>query len=205
MSSSLTKYSKIMNSEVLERLQRAFSSIDFTPEITDFFQKSWKERTFPRANLITEAGTVERYFYFVLEGVQAIYVINSNGDKVVLGFSYGGNFSGVYPSFLKGAPSNYFLEALTPSKLLGLTLEHFQHLYDQFPEFEKWGRLFCQNIILGRASREVELLTLSAEERYVQFMKRCPEQLLQIPQKYLASYLNMKPETFSRLRRKVKY
>ena len=60
-------------------------------------------------------------------------------------------------------------------------------------------------MLIGRGKREIELLTLSAEERYINFMRRCPKVLLQIPQKYLASYLNMKPETFSRLRASVDY
>lgn len=194
-----------MDSEVLERMKRAFQPLTFTDELTDFFVQHWKEKTFPRSALITEAGTVERYFYFIVEGVQAIYVINPKGQKVVLGFSYDNNFSGVYPSFLNKGASDYFLEALTPSKMMAISLDNFLSLYDRFPEFEKWGRLFHQHVILGRASREIELLTLPAKERYLQFMKRCPEELLQIPQKYLASYLNMKPETFSRLRAKVRY
>jgi CRP-like cAMP-binding protein len=57
---------------------------------------------------------------------------------------------------------------------------------------------------MGRFHREVELLTQSAEARYRAFIARRPDELLQIPQKYIASYLNMTPETFSRLRSKVR-
>ncbi len=50
-----------------------------------------------------------------------------------------------------------------------------------------------------------EYRVLNSKERYISFMKRCPDELRIIPQKYLASYLNMKPETFSRLRASVYY
>lgn len=194
-----------MHPNQLERLKKVFTPITFCDELNAFFLKCWKEKQFDRSDLITEAGNVERYLYFVLEGIQMIYVINPKGQKIVLGFSYNNDLSGVYTSFLTRKPSEYFLEAVTPSQMLAITFENFNTLFERFPQFEKWGRLFHQHVIIGRGAREIELLTLSAEERYINFMRRCPEPLLQIPQKYLASYLNMKPETFSRLRSRVRY
>ena len=92
------------------------------------------------------------------------------------------------------------MEALTPSRLIAINKQKYDELFERFPEFYRWRTHFMETILFGRGSREVEMLTLSAKERFDAFIKRCPEELLQIPQKYLASYLNMKPETFSRLR-----
>jgi CRP-like cAMP-binding protein len=60
-----------------------------------------------------------------------------------------------------------------------------------------------EELIQGRATREIEQLTLSAEERYRRLLKRSPHLLQLVPQKDIASYLRMTPETFSRLRAKV--
>jgi len=186
-------------------LRQVFGAVQFQEGEFSEFTREWTLRQFSKRSLITEAGAVERYFYIVMQGVQAIYLIDRRGAKRVLGFSYRGNFSGVYDSFLKQAPAIYFLEALTDSTLLAIPYANFQELFERYPTFERWGRLFHQEILIGRVQREGELLTLSARERYVRFMRRCPPELLQIPQKYLASYLNMTPETFSRLRASVKY
>ena len=124
---------------------------------------------------------------------------------MVLGFSYEGNFSGIYDSFLQGTPSDFFLEALTGTRMLAIKLSQYQFLFERYPEFNLWRKTFVENILFGRIRREVEILTKSADERYADFMRRCPEALKQIPQKYLASYLNLKPETFSRLRASVDY
>ena len=78
------------------------------------FLNLWKEYTFKQNELITEAGRIEKYFYVVLEGVQAIYLLNQKGDKVVLGFSYTGSPSGIFDSFLHQKPADTFLEALKP-------------------------------------------------------------------------------------------
>ncbi|NAY91781.1 cyclic nucleotide-binding domain-containing protein [Muricauda sp. JGD-17] len=194
-----------MDDEQYQKLKAFFPNISFTEKEESHFRSLWSIRSFSQYDLITEAGSIERYFYFVLEGVQAIYVLNEKGEKVVLGFSYSGSPSGVFDSFIGQQPSQTFLEALKPSKMLAITQTDYLSLFEKHSGFYVWGHDFFQNILFGRLSREVELLTLAAEQRYKAFMQRCPDELKVIPQKYLASYLNMKPETFSRLRRSVDY
>jgi CRP-like cAMP-binding protein len=194
-----------MDDETFLRLKAFFPQITLKEQEEYHFKSLWSLKTFNQYDLITEAGNIERYFYFVLEGVQAIYILNEKGEKVVLGFSYAGSPSGVFDSFISKEPSSTFLEALKPSKLLAISLNDYLSLFKKYTDFHVWGHEFFQQILFGRLSREVELLTLSAEQRYVTFMQRCPEELKVIPQKYLASYLNMKPETFSRLRSSVSY
>lgn len=77
---------------------------------------------------------------------------------------------------------------------------NYDRLFELYPEFNYWGRIVHQELLIGRVKREVELITMTSRERYDSFMERCPKELLQIPQKYLAWYLNMSPETYSRLR-----
>ncbi|TNE54035.1 MAG: Crp/Fnr family transcriptional regulator [Bacteroidetes bacterium] len=186
-----------------EILKNAFRPLSLDREKHARFFQCWEEREFPKGSYLTEAGRTEQFFYVVLQGVQAIYILTREGEKKVIGFSYDGSFSGVYDSFLKEKPSAYFLEAMTPSRLLAMNKVQYDQLFELYPEFDRWGRLVHQELLIGRVQREIELITLSAKERFQVFMDRCPEQLLQIPQKYLASYLNMTPETFSRMRASI--
>lgn len=195
----------LMTDLEFNHLLNFFSQIDLESEAKTQFRSLWEVKTFRQYDFITEAGTTENYFYYVLEGVQAIYLLNDKGEKVVLGFSYVGSPSGIFDSFINRNPSTTFLEALKPSKLLAISLANYNNLFDENPQFHQWGHEFFRNILLGRLSREVEFLTLNAKARYRTFMQRCPNELKVIPQKYLASYLNMKPETFSRLRASVSY
>lgn len=185
------------------KLLAFFPQVELNSSESEHFRSLWQTKTFKKYEYITEAGSVEQYFYFVLEGVQAIYLLNQKGQKVVLGFSYAGSPSGVFDSFITRSSAITFLEALKPSKLLAISFGDYQELFKRHPAFHVWGHEFFKNILLGRLFRETELLTLDSKERYEVFMKRCPEELKVIPQKYLASYLNMKPETFSRLRSSV--
>ncbi|MCK0161288.1 Crp/Fnr family transcriptional regulator [Allomuricauda sp. F6463D] len=194
-----------MDNEEFYHLKTFFFNLDLTKEEEEHFYSLWTIKTFNQYDLITEAGSTERFFYVVLEGVQALYVLNEKGEKVILGFSYSGSPSGVFDSFIQQKPSQTFIEALKPSKLFSISRSDYDTLFDDFPNFYKWGNEFFQQVLFGRLEREVELLTLTADQRYKSFMQRCPDELKVIPQKYLASYLNMKPETFSRLRKSILY
>lgn len=194
-----------MNNQEFIRFKQIFQPVSFNAELEEFFKGLWVEKNYPKGTFITEAGAIERYFYVVKEGVQMLYIIDSKGEKAVMAFSYTGDVSGVLDSFIKQRPSNYFLEALTPTTMWCMNLDNYNHLFERYPEFYVWARHFLEGILVGRGMREVEILTMSAKERYTRFMRRCPPELLEIPQKYLASYLNMAPETFSRLRASVRY
>jgi CRP-like cAMP-binding protein len=187
--------------EYEQLLINAFRNVNLSVETHPEFFEMWEEVEYDRSDFITSSGKVERYFYVVVSGVQTIYILSKEGDKQVIGFSFNGSFSGVYDSFLMEKPSHYFLEALTPTKLIRMNKQQYDSLFEIYPEFDRWGRIVHQNLLVGRVQREIELITLSAKERYQIFMERCPEKLRTIPQKYLASYLNMTPETFSRLRK----
>jgi len=184
-------------------LKNAFTPLNLETETHSFFFNCWREVEFKKGELITEAGRVENYFYVVIEGVQAIYILTPQGEKKVIGFSFDGSFSGVYDSFLKCRDSHYFLEAITPSRLIRIKKEEYDQFFEKYPEFNEWGRIAHQELLIGRVQREVELITLTAKERFDVFMERCPDKLLEIPQKMIASYLNMTPETFSRMRASI--
>lgn len=188
-----------------QQLKDSFHGVHFDAELEAEFYSLWEEKTYDKKEWITEAGRTESYFFYVLEGVQTVYLVNNKGEKIVIGFSYQGDFSGAYESFLIQEPSVLFVEALQPSRMLAINYTNYQKLFELSTDFNKWARLFLERILIGRGKREVELINLTAKERYINFMRRCPDVLHEIPQKYLASYLNMKPETFSRLRSSVRY
>jgi CRP-like cAMP-binding protein len=174
--------------------------IQISPAAFSFLNERFVEKEYNAREFIVEAGTVARYFYFVVSGVQTLYILNQKGEKLILGFSFTGSQSGIYDSFIKNSPSVSFLEAITPTRMIAIDRSSFLELFEEFPEFYKWRAHFMEEILFGRLQRETELTNMSARERFQVFFDRCPPELRDIPQHYLAGYLNMKPETLSRLR-----
>lgn len=165
------------------------------------FIQSWEYYEFPKNHILTDFEEVEKYFYFVHEGVIRAY-FEKGAEEYNIGFSYQGEFSGVYDSFLHRKPAGYCLETLSP--VCGLRINHdkLMALYDDYKIFERWGRLFNEMILTGFDIFVKSLLADSAEERFNRLMTQSPHVFQLIPQKHLASYLGMTPETFSRMRKK---
>lgn len=160
----------------------------------------WQERAFPRKASICAAGEVERYFHIVRSGVQRLSFPH-DGQELCVGFAYAGSWCGEYTSFITREPARFDVVAITDSVLVGIAYDDLQRLYREVPVLERFGRLILEELLVGRAVREIELVSLNAEERYQRLVARSPRLLQLVPQKDIASYLRMTPETFSRLRR----
>lgn len=161
----------------------------------------WREYAFSKGASVCAVGQVEQRFYIVRSGVQRLSFPH-DGQDVCVGFGYDGSWSGEYASFISRKPARFDVVAMTDSVLLGINHDDLQRLYKDAPVMERFGRLIVEELLLGRATREIEQMSLSAEDRYDRLLARSPHLLQLVPQKDIASYLRMTPETFSRLRRK---
>lgn len=161
----------------------------------------WQKVDFKKGEFLIEQGQVEPYFYVVVSGVQRLFFDGAH-EEHTLGFSYDGSWSGGFASFISGLPSDFSVEALSDSQLWRIAREDYFNLYQEVPVLERWGRLILEELLMQRSIREQEMMSLSAEDRYKKLLERSRHLLQLVPQKHIASYLKMTPETFSRLRRK---
>jgi CRP-like cAMP-binding protein len=92
------------------------------------------------------------------------------------------------------------LETLEPTILVSLTYAKMEEALDKFPKGEKLGRMILQGMFIKKDENRYNRLLKSTRQRFIEYMEHHPHMLQRIPQKYLASYLQIKPETFSRLK-----
>ncbi|MFC5408694.1 Crp/Fnr family transcriptional regulator [Larkinella bovis] len=181
-----------------------FQGSEWPEEVWEAFSVCWHPVEYKRKTILTSAGEVERYLYFVVEGVQRAYYLGATKRDATLIFSYAGSMSGIIDSFQLQQPSRYYLETLTASRLLRLSFPDFNRLLATYPVLERWGRLGTAAAMSGLMERYIELMTFSAEEKFRILLTRSPHVLQLIPHKYLASYLGLDPTTFSKLLASVK-
>jgi len=156
-------------------------------------------RNLDRRHQLVRAGEVEQYMNFVVKGLVRMYFYRGK-TEVVTNIAKEGQLIGSSASFLSGAPSSYNVETLEPSLLLSLTRQDLERIYQQSTRIERLGRLMTTQFVLQKEEWELECMRLDTRERFLRFVENNPDLMQRVPQKYLASYLNMKPETFSRLK-----
>lgn len=189
---------------MLETLRQYVSGyVALTNEEFTLLAERIEIRNFDRRVQLLAAGETEHYMNFVVRGLVRMYFYRGK-TEVITNIAKEGELVGSSSSFLSGSPSNYIIETLEPTTLLSLTREHLDEIYQQSVRIERLGRLMITQFVMQKEEWEYECMRLDTRERFNRFVEKNPELLLRVPQKYLASYLNMKPETFSRLKHVVK-
>lgn len=162
------------------------------------FSSIWVPVSYKRKSVITAAGEVEKYLYWVTEGVQRGFHLHEQKEATIV-FTYPYSFSGIIDSFLLQQPSRYFLETLTSSSFLRAPYNQVEKLRTAYSAIaELMYRSLCTTVS-GILERQIELMVYSAEEKFRVLLKRSPHILQIVPHKYLASYLGLDPTTFSKL------
>lgn len=185
--------------EPLEAMRRQLTAVyPLDNEAWDAFSKIWLPVTHKRKSVITAAGEVEKYLYWVTEGVQRGFHLHETKEATIV-FTYPNSFSGIIDSFLLQQPSKYYLEALTSSSFLRASWQQVEHCRRSHPAIaELVYRSLCFTTS-GILERQIELMVYSAEEKFRILLKRSPHILQIVPHKYLASYLGIDATTFSKL------
>jgi len=148
---------------------------------------------------LTEIGEAEQYMYFVVKGLTRKFFYKGR-DEIITHLVKEGGIIGSAVSFFSGAPSRYIVETIEPCTLLSVSRNNLEELYRSGNHWERIGRMMTTHFFLQQEYRHLDNIRFSTKERFIIFMKDNPDLLQRVPQKYLASYLNIKPETFSRMK-----
>jgi len=96
-----------------------------------------------------------------------------------------------------------YTQALEPTTLLYITRDEFYMLLDSIPNWEKFYRQYLEGAYVTNTNRLMSFITQDAAERYRQLLQEDPEIVRRLPNRIVASYLNISPETLSRLKSKI--
>jgi CRP-like cAMP-binding protein len=160
-------------------------------------------RSFDKKQQLVKIGEVENYLNFIVKGLARKFFYKGK-EEVITQIAKENDMISSSVSFLSGAPSTYLVETLEPSTFLSISRQHVEMLYKESPRIERLGRLLITHFFLQKEEWEHECIRLDTRERFLRFVQNNSDLLQRVPQKYLASYLNMKPETFSRLKHLLK-
>lgn len=171
-------------------------------EIWESFASFLKIKSFKKNEIIKEVNTKENYLSLMTEGSAGIFLWKEN-STICLDLCYENEFFGDYMSFLTQQPTELFTQALEPTELLSISFSDLNKLYKSSDVGMNIGRIAAESLFIHKQSQQIDLLKLTAEERYLKLLDQQPEIFQRTPHKYVASYLGITPESFSRIRKKI--
>ena len=156
-----------------------------------------------KKQILLQEGDICVYNAFIEKGILRSFSMDEKGNEHIVQFAIEGWWITDLSSFLTNSNSIYTIEALEDSELLLLTTAAREALMDKIPMFERYQRLLLQNAYIANQARINSALTETAEEKYINLGIAYPGIVNRVPQHMIASYLGLKPETLSRVRKQI--
>lgn len=185
------------------KLKKAFDKYFEAPiEVWKYFADMCEEVDFEKKTVIKEANKRANYGYFLLQGAVGLFVWNEN-NYICLDLIIEDNFFADELSLLSSKPSPIKIIALEKSSVLRMSKSNIEKL-KQTPMGMQLFSIGDQKTLIEKQEKQIELMTQTAEKRYIELLEKKPELIQRISQKDIASYLGISTQSLSRIRRQIK-
>lgn len=159
-------------------------------------------RHFKKGTVLLREGQISNEAYFVLEGcVRQYYLVD--GEERTKNFFTEEQWVVSIKSFSEHTPSAHFLACSLDSTLVVGNREKEEGLYRQHPRLETISRMVLGKVFAEQQEIMASYLTETPEQRYERLLKVRPDLFQRIPQYQIASYIGVKPESLSRIRKRI--
>jgi len=157
-----------------------------------------------KGDFLLHQGVREMEQYFILDGILKRVVSNQEGKEMILRFADERDMETSYAAWRLGTPTPYGIVCVTKARVARLPLKDWVEFLDQHPAAKQLFEYNVMKVMSEIMAHTITLHLLDAPGRVHRFARKRPELVDRIPQKELASYLNLSAETLSRLRHRGK-
>ena len=162
-----------------------------------------KERKIKRRQFILSEGDVCKHYTFVVEGCFKMYKVDDKGQEHNLQFAIENGWISDIGSFHAEEPSELYIEALEKSIILQIAKPDLLYLYGNHSKFDRNFRVIIENAFVNLQKRVLQNISVSAEERYLDFLQNYPDLFNRISNVQIASYIGVTPEFLSKIRKSL--
>jgi CRP-like cAMP-binding protein len=162
----------------------------------------FKERTYKKGDFFLEEGKICKQVGFVTKGLLRYY-INHDGEDKTYDFAQEHNFVCNYESFIPRTPSTKNIQALEDCEILQISYDDLQLFYKSISQAERFGRLVIEQVFIQTLQDLSSFYTDTPEIRYEKILRKHPDLLQRMSQYHIASYVGVKPQSLSRIRKRI--
>lgn len=159
--------------------------------------------TLKKGDFILKEGEIANSYLILESGLLRSFAYDYNGNDITTDFFCNYDVVIEVLSLFQRIPAKENIQALTDCICWKIDFDVFQELFHSIGGFPEWGRSWMTGRLFHFKQRSVEMVTISAKERYLQLIKEKPQVVLQSPLKYIASYLGITDTSFSRIRKEI--
>jgi CRP-like cAMP-binding protein len=158
-------------------------------------------RNYKKGTVLLKEGQYSKVGYFVIKGCIRSYYVIDGEEKTTAFYTELDSFSPL--CVVNNKPSEYYVACVEDSILTVANPEMEKIIFEKFPRFETLCRILSEELLAKSQASFDDFKTSSPEQRYLKLLETRPDLLQRVPQHQLASYLGMKPQSLSRIRKRL--
>ena len=188
-------------------MEQRFSNNSLDLEtLREFCRREGEAVTYRKGDQLEREGDPARWLAFVESGCFKYVTHGISDDREhITWFSFEGEFVADYPTYLYGRPAHTTIVAMMPSRVIRVTGQQLEQFFEQSKETMKLRAIIAEHILDQFQSRYIDLHRTTARERYDLLMQRCPGIVDHLDLQDIASFLNVHPNTISKIRRDITF
>jgi len=191
---------KKMNKGLIQKIE---TYVRITLEDIESINIMFELKSFRKNTIIQKEHSIPSHLYFIVSGHMRLFYTNDYGDEVTTRISKPNEFITPFLHFIHERRSKMNTECITDCEVLAISQQNLRKLIIQSPNMQEFSLVIFEEAIEMIEQRADDLATLDAEQRYRKLLKEHPSILQNVPLMQVASYLGMKPESLSRIRKKL--
>ncbi|RTY89855.1 Crp/Fnr family transcriptional regulator [Flavobacterium sp. GT3R68] len=162
----------------------------------------FKPSSFPKGTIIEKEDVVAEKLYFVRKGFVRSF-FSKEGIEITTQIIGENKFITSFNSFTSGITSKENIQCISDCEVFYITKSDYEILSNKTVFWGSFCRQIYEKIISNNQQRTIDFIALSAEKRYLKLLKEQPEIIQNVPIQFIASYIGIKPESLSRIRKKI--
>ena len=173
--------------------------IDDVNSIKTYFQPTIVSRN----TILEEQDKIPKHLYFVVSGFTRLFYYDNNGEEQTTYLCAENGFIASFSALINQSKAIENVECITDCEILKISVVDIKTLINKSERFKMFSVTMFEKAMHSNSLRANDLANLSAEQRYKKIIEQQPHFVQNIPLQYIASYLGIKPQSLSRIRKQI--